>query len=385
MTNRRTYLVVFLLVATELIGFGLIIPVLPQISKLYTVSGVWLGVLLSSYSLAQFVAAPFLGRLSDIMGRKPVLVISKLGTMASYLLLAYADRYGLILLSRLLDGLTGGNIAVSRAYLSDITPPEKRSQAMAIIGVAFGTGFILGPALGGLCYAIRDDFFLAGWVGAACSLVSLIMTMGWLRESKQRTHSVRDPISWRQISSTSWFFLITSFIAMVLFSGFESSFSVYTNVKFGLTPEQNSYLFLAIGVVAFVVQGSLMRLAIRPIQRAIWVGFSCIAVALGFSAMGHTMGGSLLPLVFLIVGIAILNTHIPGALSNQSANKGFIMGIYESVNSMARIVGPLLVFICWDYVEHMLYGYMGLFSALMAVASVIGWRIIVARSSSSTT
>ena len=180
--NKKSLFTVFILVATELIGFGLIIPILPQISQQFTSSGILMGLLLSSYSLAQFIAAPILGQLSDNYGRKPILILSKVGTIISYIILAQTSSYLGLLISRLLDGFTGGNIAVARAYLSDITEKEHRSKAMAIIGISFGTGFIIGPAIGGICYSLANNFSIAGYVGAALSLASLLITQLYLNE-----------------------------------------------------------------------------------------------------------------------------------------------------------------------------------------------------------
>ena len=356
-SNKRSYLILFIIVATELIGFGLIIPILPQISQNYTSSGPLLGLLLASYSIAQFFAAPFLGQLSDKYGRKTILVLSKCGTVISYIVLALANSYTLILISRLLDGFTGGNIAVARAYLADITAEEHRSKAMAIIGVAFGTGFIFGPAIGGFCYAYAPGFGLAGMIGAGLSFASLIITLVGLpankiitpTKEKTRLSAIKNLPKEHQI------LLGLSFIGMVVFASFETSFSVFTEAKFNLNAHQNSQLFLLIGIIAFFVQGSFTRFSIQPIHKAISIAFFSIGVALIAASSFTTMALALAPLVLLIFGIAILNTHIPAELSKETQHKGLILGIYESINSIARIVGPLLIFttlysnILWSY------------------------------------
>ena len=162
----RFCFVLFVVVFTELIGFGIIIPVLPQLAKSFQLNYFSLGVLMAAFSFAQFIAAPFLGHLSDRVGRKPVLIFSKLGTMLSYILLAYAHTYWLFLLARLFDGFTGGNIAVARAYICDSTTKKGRAKGMAIIGISFGLGFIIGPALGGLLYQERHGQWLISLVAA---------------------------------------------------------------------------------------------------------------------------------------------------------------------------------------------------------------------------
>ena len=146
--NKRTGFILFLVVATELIGFGLIIPVLPQLALKFETSSFMIGLLMASYSIAQFFSAPLLGYFSDKIGRKPVLLLSKFGTVLSYMLLAVSQSYTLFLMARLLDGFTGGNISVVRAYVADVTTEKDRPKGMAIIGISFGFGFIIGPAIG---------------------------------------------------------------------------------------------------------------------------------------------------------------------------------------------------------------------------------------------
>ena len=152
MMGNKPLFILFFVVFTELIGFGIIIPVLPQLAKTYQLNYFSLGVLMAAFSFAQFIAAPFLGHLSDKFGRKPVLIFSKAGTMLAYCILAYAQTYWVFLFARLLDGFTGGNIAVARAYVCDVTLHKDRAKGMAIIGIAFGLGFIVGPAISGFFY-----------------------------------------------------------------------------------------------------------------------------------------------------------------------------------------------------------------------------------------
>ena len=362
---KKTYGIVFLLVATELIGFGLIIPILPQISQQFTTSGILIGILLASYSFAQFFSAPFLGKLSDKIGRKPVLIGSKVGTIVSYILLAYSNTYYLLLISRLLDGFTGGNIAVARAYLSDISSEQNRSKAMAIVGIGFATGFIIGPAIGGFCYQMANDFSVAGYVGAGLSLLSLIITLFGLKESTNKQSVVGHPplfSSIRQFSSQITLILITYAIIMVVFSGFETSFSVYTNVRFGLNESQNSYLFLLIGIAAFFVQGSLMKLSIQPFKRAVLITLLSIGTGLILTNLLSGLWVSLSMLLLLVFGIGIANTHFPAELTRISSNqKGMILGIYESIGSLARIIGPIIVyFLMYDLIQY-LYLILGFF------------------------
>ena len=191
--DKKALLTIFAVVATELIGFGLIIPVLPLIATKFQTSGLLLGFLMASYSIAQFIAAPILGKLSDKYGRKNILIISKFGTVISYIILAFANNYGLFLVSRLLDGFTGGNIAVARAYIADVTTEEDRPKGMAVIGISFGVGFILGPALGGLLFGIGASHFIPALAAGSLSLIAMILTIIILKEPKKHTKKTPSP------------------------------------------------------------------------------------------------------------------------------------------------------------------------------------------------
>jgi len=364
---KKDYLIIFILVATELIGFGLIIPILPQISEQYTSSGILIGVLLASYSFAQFFAAPLLGKWSDQIGRKPVLIISKVGTIFSYILLALSNNYLILLISRLLDGFTGGNIGVARAYLSDISTEENRSKAMAIIGISFAIGFILGPAIGGYCYKLANNFSIAGYVGACLSLISLIITTLGLKEPKRIIKSKSKPLlsSIKKLPKQTIIILILYGLIMITFSGFETSFSVYTHAKFGLSESQNSLLFLYIGIAAFLVQGSLMKVAIKQFKIAVIFTISSIGLGLILTNVIVPMWPSLSMLLLLVLGIGIANTHFPAELTKiNSDEKGAVLGIYEGIGSIARIIGPLFVYLLLYNHITIIYLIMGIFIIL---------------------
>ncbi len=374
---KRNYIILFLLVATELIGFGLIIPVLPQISQKFTSSGILIGILLSSYSFAQFFAAPLLGQLSDKFGRKPILIFSKFGTIISYIILSQSTTYWGLLIARCLDGFTGGNIAVARAYLADITPAEKRSKAMALIGLAFGTGFIIGPAIGGLCYSVSNNFSIAGIIGAGLSLLSLILTQLFLKEpsKKQISKRLKFKENMSSIPKKATILLIIYFGSMMIFSGFETSFSVYTEYKFNFNESNNSILFFLIGIIAFVVQGSFTKIAIKPIDKAISIALLAIGISLIMTNTIQSLVPSLMVLTLLLFGIAILNTHLPAELSGMMENKGFILGLYESVGSIARILGPLIIFTSLFKQLNLIYVYLGSFSLTLLVIYQIYRRL----------
>lgn len=348
---KKSFLVIFLIVATELIGFGLIIPVLPQLAAQFETNRWLLGVLMASYSFAQFLAAPLLGSLSDKWGRKPILVASKLGTVAAYALLAYANTFTLFLIARLIDGFTGGNISVARAYITDITTPENRPKGMAIIGISFGVGFIIGPALGGLVYATPDGQWLASIVAGSLSLMAAVLTMLLLDESKKVSKSSESqpllPV-FKQIWNQSSIRLIciTYCIYMIVFSGFETSFSMYTDALFGFTAKQNSQLFFYIGLLALFIQGSISRKASPKLRQFTLFGFAAVSIGFWCLSVSGSLPTLLASLAILSLGISLINSYLPSLLSLYCPDdqRGQVMGVYEGIGSLSRVIGPMLAY-----------------------------------------
>jgi DHA1 family tetracycline resistance protein-like MFS transporter len=378
--KKRSFFILFLIVATELIGFGLIIPILPQIAFRFEQTPLKIGMLLAAYSAAQFIAAPLLGALSDRFGRKPILLISKLGTVFSYVLLAMAGSYWLIFLSRLLDGFTGGNISAAKAYAADITTPEERPKGMAIIGMAFGTGFILGPALGGLLYGIGNyGHSVAAIVAGSLSLLAFFLTLFFLKEPEKHhektKYSFRDTLGMFGHKSIATICLVQVGF-MVLFSSFESTFSLFTAQSFGFDERQNSFLFLYVGILALFIQGGLTRRAPKNLVRTTVIGI--VASGLGF--LGMHMAGSLsfllLALAILSLGVGFVNSYLPSLLTivSPEGNRGAVIGIYEGVGSLSRIVGPFLGYWAMTSPLDHGYGYFAIVLGLLAVLLMVGFH-----------
>jgi DHA1 family tetracycline resistance protein-like MFS transporter len=368
--------VLFLVVATELIGFGLIIPVLPQIALTFEADPTLLGILMAAYSFAQFIAAPLLGSLSDKYGRKPLLVISKLGTVLAYVLLAFSQSYTLFLIARLLDGFTGGNISVARAYVADVTSPENRSKGMAVIGIAFGTGFILGPALGGFLFREGSSHFVPALVAGSLSLIAAVLTIFLLKEPEKRAESksaashlvsgVSAVVAW-PILSVCFIYLVY----MTVFSGFESTFSLFTHRLFDLTVRENSWMFVYVGVLAFIIQGGIMRVTVRRL--ALFTGIGLFLASFAFRGMSgaHSVTELMVYLAVFSLGIGFMNSFLPSLLSvNVDAkNQGAVMGFYEGIGSLSRVIGPLIAFN--TVIELPRSGYFGYAAVLMVLVVFI--------------
>jgi len=345
-SSKYPFIILFFVVSTELIGFGLIVPVLPLLAKQFESSALMIGLLMASYSFAQFISSPILGTLSDYYGRKKLLIFSKLGTVLGYILMAFSKSFLPFLVSRLIDGFTGGNISVARAYVSDITTEENRSKGMAVIGIAFGTGFILGPAIGGFLYhKTYVDHFLPAMFAAGLSFLALLITFFFLKEPSCRIPSDKKNIFkliYQLINKkTIAIILFISFVYMLIFSGFETSFAIFTNHVLNFNVRQNSWLFVYAGVLGMIIQGSIMRFNSIHVRRYCITGL--IALGIGFFVMSltHHLWTLLLGMGFFSIGVALSNTYLPTLISIQAKNhKGSAMGIYEGLSSLSRVIGP---------------------------------------------
>jgi len=357
--------ILFLVVFTELIGFGLIIPVLPQIASDYHVSHFMLGVLMASFSFAQFFSAPLLGHWSDTFGRKPILIVSKCGTVLAYIILAYANSFYLFLLARLIDGFTGGNIAVARAYIADVTTKENRAKGMAVIGISFGLGFIFGPALGGILYSLPKGQFIAFFVASGLSFLAVLLTSLFLKEpeSKKQVQTKKRFLS--QLFSIKQLIILILcliyFLYMVSFSGFETTFAIFTSSTLSLSIQENSMLFMYAGIVGLIVQVFLTKRASTQFVHFIMIGFLCLA--LGFLGMAYVTNIVVLLIALSVfsVGISFVNTFMPALVSTNTPDesKGVVMGVYESIGSMSRIIGPLIAYsiaITYIRIEYAFFG-----------------------------
>jgi len=349
--NRRRLFTIFTIVLTDLIGFGIIIPLLPTVSESLGVSGLGLGLLIASYAVAQFIASPILGSLSDRFGRKPILVISKAGTVIAYIMLATAHSFPILILSRLIDGFTGGNIPAARAYISDITTKENRSQGMAVIGIGFGLGFIIGPALGGIFYSLGHSAFLPGMVGAGISLFSLILTQVFLDESHRDSQAIETrPFSLKNFMEIFQHpaiqkILLVQFVLMTVTAGYQTTLTFFTDKLFSFNPEQNSLLFVYLGFLGLFIQGFLVRKKIINLLQVTKIGLFINALGVILIAISPSWIYLFLFLAINSIGGSLVGVTLPSLLSTTDSTdpEGEIQGAFEGVGSLGRVIGPLLV------------------------------------------
>jgi multidrug resistance protein len=371
--KRGPLATLFIIVFIDLMGFGIVIPLLPLYGERYHPSALAMGFLLSAYSAMQFAAAPILGRISDRFGRKPVLLVSLAGSVAGYLLFAFAHSYAILLAARVIDGISGGNISTAQAYVADVTKPEDRARGMGMIGAAFGLGFIFGPAIAGLAIPWGD--WAPGVAAAAMSGLAFAATLIFLPEPEHArdraagrgfpalVQALRNP---RVAAILGVFFLLT-----FAFSNFEATFAQFLHDVFGASPSRVAFFFVYVGVLIAVVQGGLIAPLTRAFgERALVVaGAIAIAAALAALPLSPAMTIVMIVLVPLTIGIGATNPALSSLVSKESEpeNRGTVLGAYQSVSSLGRILGPL-----WAEVAYFRLGRFGPHWTGAAVAGAAG-------------
>ncbi len=350
--NNRQMMTIFLVVFIDLLGFGIILPLLPYIAQKYEATPVVIGLLSGSYSLFQFIAGPILGRLSDRYGRKKLLIISQLGSMAGYVLLAFAGSLPLLFLSRIIDGITGGNISIAQAYMADVTDKKTRAKGMGLLGAAFGIGFMFGPAIGG--YLSKWGFGAPALFAAGISLISTFATTLYLKETVDVNIAKLSPrtamtfVEFKHLLKTPPIstLLLIFFLLSLGFSGMQGIFALLVQAKFAWGPTQVGYIFALIGIIAILVQVKLISLVTAKFGEYKTLFWSLLILALGFGTISlatsipiFIIGNALIPL-----GNSLANPTLT-AIATENIPKeeyGESLGLLQSSGALGRIFGPVI-------------------------------------------
>ncbi|HET7593896.1 MAG TPA: MFS transporter [Stellaceae bacterium] len=341
--------ILFLIVFIDLLGFGIVIPLLPFYGMQFGASAAEVTWMMACYSLAQLFFSPLLGRLSDRIGRRPVLLISLVASVASYLWLGFADALWMLFAARLLSGAGAGNIAAAQAYITDITPPETRAKAMGMIGAAFGLGFTVGPALGGI--VAGGDLARPAFLAAGLSALAFVLAFVRLKESlpAQARAAATRPSRWRvarDVLARSLLrrLILLFFVATSAFAAMETTYALWANSAFGWGPLGVGLVFLYVGVILIVVQGLLIGPLSRRFGEARLVVAGCALIALGLAGLPFALSlARLLPInALLAAGMGLLSPSITSLISQQAETdeRGGILGVAQSAASLARIIGP---------------------------------------------
>lgn len=352
----RPLAIIFITIFIDLIGFGMVIPILPFYAETFNATPFEIGMLFSIYSWMQFFFAPILGRLSDKYGRRPVLFISLLGSAIGYLVIGIAGTLPVVFLGRMIGGLTGGNISTAQAYIADVTSKENRARGMGLFGAAFGLGFILGPAIAGILskYGVHVPFFFAAALSFANSIALYFILPESVTDEIRASLSVRKNRflelveSFRErafgLINLVYFLLITAFSIMT------AAFPLFSAHRFGYTAEQNGYLFFFVGIISMVSQGVLFGILVKKFGESRLIAFGCLSMVVSlfaFPFISPEYGGLAMLLIITTIlsfGNAMASPSLTSLASKVSAEneQGKALGILQSGASLARAIGPTI-------------------------------------------
>lgn len=385
MDKKRLFSVIFV-VFVDLLGFSLILPLLPYYAETFGASEFTTGLLVASYAAMQLIGAPILGRLSDRHGRRPMLLVSIFGALVGFLFLGFANALWMLFASRFLSGFMGGNLSVAQAYITDVTDEKNRSKGLGLVGAAFGLGFIIGPVTGG--FLSQWGYAVPSLLAAGLSLLNLILVAAWLPESltpeKRAAMPEKSPrFTFSALGAAlkrpfSGSLLITRFFFGLAFAVFQTIFALYALKKFQLEAQDTGLILTYVGVLSVFVQGFLIgRLTLR-FREDLLIAVSIIVMAA--SLLAWAIVPSVFWLMVILTPIAIsggiLNTVLSSTLTKavQVQEVGGILGVATSIESLTRVIAPTLG-------GALLGGFgtwaPGLFSGILLVMlSVYVWRVI---------
>jgi DHA1 family tetracycline resistance protein-like MFS transporter len=435
----RGFGVIWTTVAIDLVGFGLVLPILPQYAERFGAGAALIGVLSASFSLAQLLFAPVWGRLSDRFGRKPILLISLFGTAAGSLLTGVAGSIWILFLGRIVDGVSGASVSVAQAAVGDVSPPSQRARLMGLLGAAFGVGFVAGPAIGAL--AALGGPKLPFFIAAAIAAVNGIVAIKRLPETAKGVagHPLADPevvaargqefaafeataggtaaavaghdnalaaaldaeriaaepaldgpgiVEPAHLAGPGRFesassdevdrsaivrLIIVAFVAMTAFAGFEATFSLLAQSRFGLTLASTSAVFVGIGIVLVAVQGGLVHPVVSRLGERGTLRFGLVANALGLGLLAVSLGwvGLVTSLLLLTVGQGLLTPTLSSAVSGRAGRqRGQWLGWQQSAGGLARVLGPIVAGSLFEFTGVGAPYVLGAILALVALALI---------------
>jgi len=347
------YWTIWTTVALDLVGFGIVVPILGRYAERFGASGLQVGLMFASFSVAQMVFAPILGRISDKVGRKPVIVFSLVGTAVGSFVTGAAGALWVLFLGRLIDGASGASVAVAQGAVADIAPPEQRARLMGMMGAAFGIGFVVGPALGGLAAlgGPHVPFYLAGTIAAVNAVAAMIR----LPETKPDTsHITEKSQRGSALSPALKRFALVGFLSMLGFAGFEATFSIWGQKQFGFTEGSASIVFVFVGVTLVAVQGGLIGPLTEKLgsRKLIRIGLSLVAVGLLLLGVTTTWPLLFVALFLLSIGQGVSGPS-GGALVAEIApveRRGEAIGYQQSTAAFGRVAGPVMAGALFDHV-----------------------------------
>jgi len=349
--QRRASLgVIFLTVLLDLLGFGIVIPILPLYAEKLHATDFETGILLAIYSVMQLFFSPIWGRLSDRAGRRPVLLISILGSCGSQLGYALAPSFWWLVVARGFAGVCGANITAAQAYIADVTDESRRAAGMGMLGAAMGLGFIFGPAVGG--FLSHKSPNLPFFVAAALAAVNFVSALVILKEPRDAAHRTRArTLTWAGLVRTATTprlltLMLLFFVITFGFANLEATFSLFLERRFQYGRREASYMFTYIGVLMVIVQGGMVRRMVPRFgeQRLIVVGTLLMGIGFFFTQQSYTLPWLMFAIAITAIGNG-LNTPSLSSLISRAASgdhQGGVLGVSQSMGALARVVGPLI-------------------------------------------
>ena len=351
--SKRTRLgIIFFTILVNMVGFGVVIPVLPFYATHFGATPAQVGWLFGIFSLAQFVFSPLLGRVSDRFGRRPVLILSTLGTAAGFLMMGLGGSLLMLFVGRIVDGISGGSLGTAQAYVADITTPEERSKAMGLIGAAFGLGFVFGPALGGWT-SVQFGYAAPMLIAAALALANTVLIFFLLPESLETAKRGRGagerlfPNLIRHVRPAPYVAAMATYFAMIVgFSMMTAVFALFVAKRHGFDEKATGYLFAMLGLVGVVIQGGLIGPIVRHLGegRTATLGTAFLVAGLFAVPLVDGLSGLLIACAAIAAGNSLVNPVLP-SIASQAADaewQGRALGVLQSSASLARWIGPVL-------------------------------------------
>lgn len=362
--KKNPLLAIFLIVLVDILGLTIILPLLPFYAEKYGGSPAVYGVLVTTYAFCQLISGPMLGRISDTTGRKPLLLVSQIGTFIGFIILAFANSLGLIFLSRIIDGMTAGNLSLAQAYISDVTEPENRAKAFGIIGISFGIGFLIGPALSG--YLSQFGYQYPALAAAGLSFLSIMGTAFLLPPAPKHAATETTPrapgtireniFQWRiyipffkerEIRRLLFEFFLFAFSFSMFISGMalflERRFSLHGH-PFGV--REVGYLFAYSGFLGILIQGGVLGRIVKRFgeRKVLFTGFLCMGAGYGLLSLIHTIPLLLVVMIFSSFGSGVVRPAITSLITQTAGRhqQGVVLGLNQSLNSIAQIIAPLI-------------------------------------------
>ena len=398
--SKRAMAIIFGIVVIDLMGFGIIIPLLPFYFHERQTNPLKVTLLFSVFSICQFIGSPILGALSDRVGRRPVLAVSQFGSSAGYILLGIATQFAfsdptiliLVYMSRVIDGFTGGNVSTAQAYVSDVTTPENRAKGMGMIGAAFGIGFALGPCLGGILGHFHPS--IPAYVAAGFSAAAALLTLKYLPES--RTHKPTEIEAWLHPSRFVPVLknpmlvnlLSISFILMAAFVMMESTIGLFLEHMFKWRELGTGLYFVYIGIIIAFVQGRLIGKLVKRFGD--WnlavTGPILVSIGmLGYVTVGQQFGEGMGPAVYAMLFVAgtinatgrslqmpTMSTLI--SVNSRAGEQGLVFGLSSGLQSLARVAGPIVAGLVYPLVR-----YTGAYVTASVMAAAMGLWLLSLR------